>query len=110
LEPVGEYRRDYRIASLCSLVYNVASSFGSGKSGKRKISKPHDFMAFLDIKPVEEVEEQTVGQMKTFVSALATAFSEKKELVEKGKYPKPPNWYKRNRKPLPETYAGLEDK
>lgn len=75
MEPIGEYRRDYRIAALSSLVYNFASSFG-GK-GKRKIAQIKDFMFFLEDEPPKEPEQQSVEEMKAALYSIA-ATSKKK--------------------------------
>ena len=79
IEPVGEYRRDYRIASLTAMIYNVASSFGSGKHGKRKVAKPQDFMAWLDSKPPEKTEKQSVSEMKKALYLIASSADPKKK-------------------------------
>lgn len=72
LEPVGEFRRDYRIATLTSIIYNFASSFG-GKSGKRVVSKPQDFMLWLDQPEKGSEKEQSVDEMKEAVFAIAAS-------------------------------------
>jgi len=77
LEPIGEYRRDYRIAVLTSVIYNFASSFGS-KTGRRLVSKPQDFMAWLEQPPQETEQEQTVDEMKQVLHTIADTYSGKK--------------------------------
>ncbi len=71
MEPIGEYRRDHRIAALTSLIYNFASSFG-GK-GKRKVSQIKDFMFFLEDEPAKEPEQQSMEEMKEAMYSIAAA-------------------------------------
>lgn len=70
LEPVGDYRRDLGVAILTSTFHNFAQSFGSG--GRRKVSKPQDFMPWLEWEDrVERREEQSVEEMKLAMMAIA---------------------------------------
>lgn len=68
LEPVGEYRRDYRIAALTAMVYNIANSFGS--KTRKKLAKPKDFMPWLESENVE-TPQQSVEDMKKVVQGIA---------------------------------------
>jgi len=64
LEPFGEWREDYRIGQLCSLLFNVALSFG-GKKGSQRFSKPTDFMLWSQMNAEEEpAKAQTIEEMK----------------------------------------------
>jgi len=104
LEPIGDYRRDLGIALLTSTFYNFAQSFGSKE--KRINAKPQDFMPWMDQEDVgkKQSEEQSVEEMKAAMMAFASGKTLEKPAEKRAvPYPYPPNWYKRNGKPMPEN-------
>lgn len=76
IEPVGELRGDLRIAQLTSMVYNMASAFG-GKTSRRHISKPGDFMHFFKDEFKTEEQDQSVDEMKATLMGVASSINEK---------------------------------
>jgi len=79
LEPVGEYRREYHIAMIASLIHNIAQSV-YGSKGKRIVSKPTDFMPWWDSRPSgRDGASQSVEEMKRILLDLASTGGTKQE-------------------------------
>lgn len=77
LEPIGEWRGDFRTALLCSIVVNLAKSV-YGKKGD-KMSDVLEFMPdWAGERPTQKVVKQTMKEMKGILKALA-------ETSEKGR-------------------------
>ena len=75
LEPIGEWRADYRIAMLCSLVMNIAQSVWGGK-GKLAPVSPLDFMPNwggerTSVPKPPEPKRQSVEEMKKILQEIA---------------------------------------
>lgn len=70
LEPIGEWRGDFRIAILCSVIVNLAGA-AWGRKGKHKIATPADFMPDWGRRVIEPEVEQSVEEMKQVVKSIA---------------------------------------
>ena len=84
LEPLGEWRADYRLAFLSSTVWNIAIRL-YGKKGA-KMTKPKDFFIEWDRDPneKEEPKRQSVEEMKKTLYDLYDQFKGNKK-KEKGR-------------------------
>jgi len=76
LEPIGEWRADFRTATLISAVVNLAKSIWGKEGGK--MTSPTDFMPKWDEEPKAEPVKQSVEEMKQIIYAIAD-ISKKKE-------------------------------
>jgi len=92
LDPIGEWRGDFQLAYISSLITNVAISV-HGKKGA-KLTQPQDFMLEWG-KEKEEVQKQSTDQIKEFMMSFAKEQNKKVQL-EKGKS-RPP--VKKNKPP-----------
>jgi len=76
LEPIGEWRSDFRASFLATVVTNIAKSVW-GKKGA-KMSKVDDFLFKWGEQELEqeynEPKEQTMEEMEQAVHAIARAF------------------------------------
>lgn len=83
MDPVGEWRADFRIASLTSAVVNIARSVW-GKRGI-KMSNPIDFMPEWDKvdDEIKEPERQSVEEMKRIMLSTALAHNKRIERMER---------------------------
>lgn len=70
LDPIGGWRSDFRIASLISIIVNIARSVW-GKEGI-KMSVPLDFMPEWDKEIELETKQQTVEEMKQILLSIAS--------------------------------------
>ena len=79
LEPFGEWRDDYRIAQLCTLILNITQSIWGGQ--KRVRFKIEDFMLQYQLdnieKEVENVEKQSVEEMRQVLLGIAGQFKKR---------------------------------
>ncbi len=75
MEPIGEWRADYRIALVCSIIMNLAQSIYAKKGTHPTPTTPKDFMIDWagdlkgDLKV--EAEPQTLEEMKGVMRAIA---------------------------------------
>lgn len=82
LEPIGEWRDDYRLAYLSSLLTNIAISQSGRKNAK--MTDPEKFLLtwgeyrFKD----EKIRIQSVEEMKTALLGIAKVFGKKKKPVK----------------------------
>lgn len=86
LEPFGDWKNDYRLAFMCSLLVNVNKSFHGKKNSK--MTSPEDFLIkWGRTKELEEEDRlegvQTVDEMKQMIRSIAATFGKRKS--SKGK-------------------------
>jgi hypothetical protein len=70
MDPIGEWRDDFRMAFLASLIVNSARAI-HGKKGT-KMSTPADFMPKWDKDAVKEVKTQSAEEMKQILLSLGS--------------------------------------
>jgi hypothetical protein len=77
LEPIGEWRADFRMAYICSVVTNIAIS-ALGKKGT-KLSSPKEFLLEWDkdSEKGREVKKQSIAEMKIIMEGIARSFERK---------------------------------
>lgn len=71
LEPIGEWRADYRTALLCSIVMNLAQSIYAKKGTHPKLTTPKDFMIDWAGDFKKEEMPQTLEEMKSVMISIA---------------------------------------
>lgn len=75
LEPIGDWRADYRTAMLISVMVNIARAVW-GSSGKREMTSPLDFLPDWSgeersTRPTTQRPAQTVEEMKEVLKNIA---------------------------------------
>lgn len=75
MEPIGEWRADFRIATLISAVTNIARSVWAKKGVE--MTSPTDFMPKWDEEPKAEPVRQSVEEMKQIIYAIASIAGKK---------------------------------
>ena len=78
LDPVGEWRADFRIAMLSSLVLNIALKWAAGRKSV-KLSEITDFMPKWDGVGFKETKVQSVDEMKRILLEIAKTQNKKVE-------------------------------
>jgi hypothetical protein len=63
LDPIGEWRADFRMAELASVVTNIAIKWGAGKK-KVKLAELMDFMPQWDVKTGKDPKQQSMEEMR----------------------------------------------
>ena len=63
LDPVGEWRADFRMAELASVITNIAIKWGAGKK-KVKLAELMDFMPQWDVKAGKDPKRQSMEEMR----------------------------------------------
>jgi len=71
LDPIGEWRADFRMASLQAFIQNIVSALYSKKGSVRKPSVPLDFMPDWANELYREPEQMSVEQMKSQLMSIA---------------------------------------
>ena len=97
LDPIGEWREDFRLAYLSSLITNISISV-HGKKGA-KLTQPIDFMLEWG-KEKKEIEKQSTDQIKEALMSFAKGQNRRVKLEKGGINPpvkknKPPKREKR---------------
>lgn len=73
LDPIGSFRADYRMASICANETNVAIKINSTKKNP-KLVRPIDFMPDWDGSiGKEKNKKQSVEEMKAFLLGMASS-------------------------------------
>ncbi len=88
LDPIGEWRADFRMAKIISENVNVALS----KTGKKniKLTAPGDYMPDWDFTaPKPPPKTQSVEEMKEIILSMASSLKDNKKIREEV-IPKPP--------------------
>lgn len=68
IDPIGQWRSDFRMANLASVITNIARSLYS-KQGT-KMSTPLDFMPMWEKEQEKPKKKQTIEDMKSFMLGL----------------------------------------
>jgi hypothetical protein len=78
LDPVGEWRADFRHASLLSFLFNMAQSVWGGE--KKRRSAPRDFFPEWGKEPPpKESEKKKAGRFKHMFQTLARVMGKDKK-------------------------------
>jgi len=72
LDPIGQWRDDFRMAELASLILNIAIRWGAGKK-QVKLTDITDFMPQWDGGAPKEVKQQSVEEMKQIFKDIMQA-------------------------------------
>lgn len=78
LEPIGEWRADFRTATLISAITNLARSRWCEKGVK--MTGPADFMPEWDLETKSEPVKQSVEEMKQIMYAIASISKKERKL------------------------------
>lgn len=70
LDPMGDWREDYRLAFLCSLMMNIAIKQGGQKGAK--LTEPLDFMLVWDEEKKQGSTEQSPEEILAIFTAMAS--------------------------------------
>lgn len=81
MDPMGDWRHDFRMAFLSSLINNIVTALYADKKKSVKYTTPKDFMPNWGGEGQTE-EKQSVDDMKAILLAIAKAQNSK---VQKGK-------------------------
>jgi len=76
LEPIGEYRREYQMGMIGSMILNLAQSI-YGRKDKRMVSEPTDFMPWFDDPWKSKRKVQSVEEMKEMLLSLGSVRKKK---------------------------------
>ena len=99
LDPIGNWRDDFRLAYLSSLLTNLTISV-HGKKGAQS-TNPMDFMLDWDLSKVKEPKRQSVEEMKAVLRGIADHQNRKVER-EKGRVDltnRPPKRFRQTNNP-----------
>jgi len=81
IDPVGDWKEDFRMAYMCSLITNIARAV-HGKKGA-KMSSPSEFLPewlSKEVKgDVDLPKQQSLVEMKTILRGIASAYPNKKK-------------------------------
>jgi len=94
LDPIGEWRDDFRMAELASLILNIAIRWGAGKK-QVKLTEITDFMPQWDVTAPKGIKQQSVEEMKQVFKDIMQAQNQivgRKKRVER-----PPANLRRNK-------------
>lgn len=64
LDPIGDFRSDYRNALLCSTICNIAIRQGTAKGRIPQYTKISDFMPDWGNQTSKQAKKQTIEEMK----------------------------------------------
>jgi hypothetical protein len=81
IDPIGEWRTEFRAARLESLIINTARAV-HGRRGI-KMTAPIDFMPKWDVAEVTTTKKQTTEEMKEFLLTFARTQNRRLENLEK---------------------------
>ena len=103
IDPVGEWREDYRMAYLACTVTNIVKQLYAEKGDKPKLSMPIDLMPIWDREAFEagvgsgiEVDpQQDLNNLKTALLSIAHTQNKKVQREEGIIRTKPPNFIKK---------------
>ena len=80
IDPIGEWRNDFRIAKLESLITNIVQQLYATKGSKPTITTPMDFMVDWSGDKVQEVKKQSVEEMKAVMMGIASSQNKKPKM------------------------------
>lgn len=78
LDPIGEWRDDFRFAELASVITNIAIKWASGKK-QVQLTEITDFMPQWDVTAPKEVKKQSVEDMKKVFEDIVKSQERKKK-------------------------------
>ena len=81
LDPVGEFRADYRLAHLSALIVNIVNSMNNTKARKPKLITASEMMIEwgIDSNEEPEIKQQSIEEMKKAIQKIAKAFGPKEK-------------------------------
>jgi hypothetical protein len=78
IDPIGEWRNDFRIAKLESLITNIVQQLYAKKGVTPKLTTPLDFMVdWSGEAKVQEPKKQSVEEMKQLLLGIAKSQNKK---------------------------------
>ena len=85
IDPIGNWREDFRFAKLESLLVNIVNQlYHDPKKGKPKITNPIDFMPdWAGEDKFEEPKKQSVEEMKEVLMSIASSQNKKAKRLER---------------------------
>ena len=89
LDPIGEWRADFRMAYLCTIVTNIARAIHGEKGAKMTV--PLDFMPEWDKGDSDDttvLRKQTPEQMRQILVAITKEYKKKPEKKKRTTPPK----------------------
>lgn len=100
IDPVGEWRADFRTAELISLIVNIVTNLYSKEGATKNMTTPLDFMVDWSGEKEQPQAEQSVEEMKQALMSFAREHNKKvkKLKLSKEKLSKPPRNGPANRK------------
>ena len=84
LDPIGEWREDYRFAYLASLLHNIALSQGGEKDDKKYMT-PYKFLENIRVweEKEEEVKKQSIDEMVQALKGIARVNKSKPKRIKR---------------------------
>ena len=77
LDPIGEWRADFRIASLQAFIQNIVTSIYAKKGTSKKLSVPLDFMPDWSNELDRTPEKMSTEQIKSQLLSIAKAHNKR---------------------------------
>jgi len=90
MDPIGDWRQEFAMAHMCSLITNLAIQIHGDKEKAIALTKPFEFMPDWDHsgKYVPDVKRQSIEDMKQAMISIANSQNKKKKVGNKIRKPK----------------------